>query len=269
MADWDPELYNRFRRYRAEPVDEILRRLALGPSDRVVDLGCGSGENTVQIARQIDQGSALGIDSSPAMIAAAESLRDGLDEPLKSHLEFRRADLRDFNADREYTVVFSNAALQWVSDHRSVLAACYRALEDGGALAVQMPANEHETAQATIQAMAWSARWKGALGMMRTPSAETVLAPENYAAMLSQIGFVDVDCYYHTFHHPMASPVEVVEFVRATALRRFLEKLPPDQHPAFVGELTERLRRAYGTSGPVTFDFRRLFLWGRRPQNGS
>ena len=58
MTDWDPELYNRFRRYRAEPFEAILQRLELGAGERIVDLGCGSGENTVELARRGAHGAA-------------------------------------------------------------------------------------------------------------------------------------------------------------------------------------------------------------------
>jgi len=43
MADWNPELYNRFRRYRAEPVEHILSRLEIAADERMIDLGCGPG----------------------------------------------------------------------------------------------------------------------------------------------------------------------------------------------------------------------------------
>ena len=76
MADWDPELYNRFRRYRAEPVEHILSRLKLGDAEKIIDLGCGSGENTLELARRSAHGSALGVDGSPAMIEAARKLLD-------------------------------------------------------------------------------------------------------------------------------------------------------------------------------------------------
>ena len=65
MADWDPELYNRFRRYRAEPVAHILSRLEFSDNEAILDLGCGSGEHTIELARRSAHGSARGIDGSP------------------------------------------------------------------------------------------------------------------------------------------------------------------------------------------------------------
>ena len=88
MPDWDPELYNRFRRYRAEPFELILARLAIRPDDSIVDLGCGSGENTIELVRLAAHGHATGVDSSSAMIARAEALRARLEPRTPRRLSF-------------------------------------------------------------------------------------------------------------------------------------------------------------------------------------
>jgi trans-aconitate 2-methyltransferase len=264
MADWDPELYNRFRQYRAEPVEMMIARLSLGGGERIADLGCGSGENTIELARRAGDALVDGVDSSPAMIERAIKLRAGLDPAIAKRVAFAIGDMRDFNSDREYTVVFSNAAMQWVREHGPVLASWHRALRPGGRLAVQVPANEHETAQATMHAMAADAPWNEWLTSVRTPSDRSVRAPAEYAAMLAEIGYGEIDCHYHEFHHAMGGAAEVVEFSRATSLRPFLERLPPERHADFIAELTRRLEQAYGTRGPLTFNFRRLFISGRR-----
>jgi trans-aconitate 2-methyltransferase len=83
--------------------------------------------------------------------------------------------------------------------------------------------------------------------------------------MLKSLGYQQVDCYHHTFHHPMDRPADVVSWYRATGLRPFLDAIPKDRHDEFLAVLTSRLERAYGTTGTMTFDFKRLFIWGCRP----
>ncbi|MGO9263410.1 MAG: methyltransferase domain-containing protein [Candidatus Binataceae bacterium] len=263
MPDWDPELYNRFRRYRAEPFELIFARLAVRPDYTIVDLGCGSGENTIELARRAAHGRATGVDSSSAMIARAEALRDKLEPELRDRLNFVTGDFHEFAADREYSVVFSNAALQWSRNHLEVLTRWSRALRPGGRLVVQMPSNHEETAQVTLMDLAHDPAWSDVLGDRQTPS-HVVGSPEDYRVMLEVIGLVEVDCHYHIFHHPMESPAAIVEFSQATALRPFLDRIPAARHAEFIAEFTRRLEQAYGTRGPLTFNFRRLFLWGRR-----
>jgi trans-aconitate 2-methyltransferase len=269
MPDWDPDLYNRFSTYRSEPVAMMLARMDLGRDERIVDWGCGTGEHTAELARRSADGVVIGIDSSPAMIERATKMREKLDANIRDRLHFELADFRTFKGDGEYTVIFSNAALQWASDHRAILTAAFVALAPNGRLVVQMPANENEAAQTTMHQMAGEPPWHSLLGGVRTPSDENVSSPDTYTRLLTELGFVEVDCFYHTFKHPMSNPAEVIEFCRSTSLRRFLDLLPASQHQDFIAELTRRLEVAYGTRGPVTFNFRRLFLWGRRPHNST
>src|SRR5580700_4095559 len=158
MSDWEPDLYNRFRRYRAEPVAHILSRLQLGDGEKIIDLGCGSGENTFELARRSAHGTALGVDGSPAMIEAAHKLLDAEPAELKRRVSFELLDLPEFRADRRYSLIFSNAAFQWIPDHRALFAACFDALRPGGTIVVQMPANETETAKMEIGKLARAAR---------------------------------------------------------------------------------------------------------------
>ncbi|HTQ25053.1 MAG TPA: methyltransferase domain-containing protein [Candidatus Binataceae bacterium] len=275
MNDWDPDLYHRFRGYRDEPFKEILARLEAGDTlaqaaerVRIVDLGCGTGENTAELARRYPGAATLGIDSSPAMIDRALKTREEVEPALRARLDFALGDIRQFNAQeehpREYSMIFSNAALQWTTEHREIFTRCFLALAPGGRLIVQVPANDQETAQVTLSAMASEEPWREALAGVRPPSA-TVAAPEDYRRMLAEIGFTGIDCYYRTYHHPMGSPAEIVEWCRATVLRRYVDRLEATEREPFVEALTARLEKAYGTGGPLIFNFRRLFIWARRP----
>lgn len=266
MSDWEPDLYDRFRRYRAEPVEHILARLDLMENDRVADLGCGPGNNTLELATRVPHGSTHGIDLSPAMIEAAEKKRALCRNDVRKRVSFEVGDISRLYERNRWSVIFSNAALQWLQDHRAVLTRWFNALEPGGRMVVQMPANEIETAKVTLGKMASEASWAARLGGVKEPF-HHVGTPDEYQRLLSEIGFVRCDCYYLTFHHPMKSPAEVVEWYRATGLRPFLDALATEYRAEFLDDLRVRLEHAYGTSGPITFDFRRLFIWARKPSS--
>ena len=262
MADWDPELYNRFRRYRAEPVEHILSRLKLAGDEQIIDLGCGSGENTIELARRSPHGSALGVDGSPAMIEAARKMLDAEPTELKRRVSFELLNVPEFRADRACTLIFSNAPFSGFQT--SARCSPHASMRCGRRpIVVQIPANETEAAKIEIGRIAREAPWKTMLGGRDRAFHEE--PPEFYAAMLAQLGYHRIDCYHLTFHHPMDRPADVVHWYRSTGLRPFLDALPKDRHDEFLGQFTARLNAAYGTSGPMTFDFKRLFIWGRRP----
>ncbi|MFZ0889499.1 MAG: methyltransferase domain-containing protein [Candidatus Binataceae bacterium] len=261
--DWDPELYNRFRRYRAEPVAHILSRLRLGDAERICDLGCGSGENTIELARLSAHGTVCGIDGSPAMVDAARKVLSREPEELRRRVSFEIGEASKFHARGEYTLIFSNALFHWIRDRRALFAACFDALKLGGRIVVQIPANESETAKAELAKLAREEPWHAMLGGMDKPFDEQ--PPEYYARMLAEIGYGEVDCYHRTFHHPMERSADVAEWYRSTGLRPFLDALPAEHHEAFLDTYRGRLERAYSTAGPIVFNFRRLFIWARRP----
>jgi trans-aconitate 2-methyltransferase len=263
MEDWQPDLYNRIQRYRAEPVAHILARLALGESEQIADLGCGSGENTLELARRSRGADAVGIDRSPAMIEAANKLVADAAEDLRRRVRFELGEIERFRAARAYSVIFSNATFHWISDQRALFAACFEALQPRGRIVVQMPANNTETGKAELTVMAREEPWANLLGGLDTAFDEP--AAGHYAAMLREIGYEAIDCYHHTFDHPMDRSADVVEWYRSTGLRPFLARIPAPRHEEFLDAYRRRLERAYGTAGPITFTFRRLFIWARRP----
>ncbi len=124
---------------------------------RIVDLGCGTGELTREMHRRLAAGETVGIDSSPAMLAkSAEFAGDGL--------RFEQGDITAFAADGAFDLVFSNAAIQWVSDHEPLFARLAAALSPTGQLAVQMPANNDHPSHVTAFAIAGEPPFRDALG---------------------------------------------------------------------------------------------------------
>lgn len=132
---WDADDYSRNSQLQSGWAGELLGKLALQGDERILDLGCGDGRTTAILAARLPAGSAVGIDSSAEMIALARE-----HFPAESHptLRFQLADAGSLPFAGAFDVVFSNAALHWVLDHRPLLAGIRRALVPGGRLLLQM-----------------------------------------------------------------------------------------------------------------------------------
>ncbi|MHB1000816.1 MAG: class I SAM-dependent methyltransferase [Armatimonadota bacterium] len=123
--EFDGIKYRQASSHQEEWGTRLMHELELHGNERVLDLGCGDGRLTRQIAEMVPDGSVVGIDSSFGMIDAAMI-------HIKPNLLFKQQDILELDELEEYDVIFSNAALHWVHDHNYVLNASYRALCQGG-----------------------------------------------------------------------------------------------------------------------------------------
>ena len=112
---------------------ELIAKLELGGREHILDAGCGDGKVTAEIARALPCGSATGIDASPQMI---EFARTAFPRSQCPNLEFHVMDARRIRFDRQFDLIFSNAALHWVDDHQAFLRGAAAGLRSGGRLIV-------------------------------------------------------------------------------------------------------------------------------------
>ena len=105
--------------------------MALRGGERILDLGCGPGALTAELAALVPAGSVLGIDASESMIATARRDHAG------ANLRFERCDINSIDFEAQFDVVFSNATLHWIRDHRRLLANVFKSLKDGGQARLQ------------------------------------------------------------------------------------------------------------------------------------
>lgn len=131
MTTWNPAEYARSSAGQKQWAEELLSSLSLIGDEAILDLGCGDGKITGRLAQAVARGRAVGIDSSEEMIRYAQANYQGAEYP---NLRFRLLDVLKLDYVNEFDLVFSNAALHWVKDHRAVLEAACRALRRGGRL---------------------------------------------------------------------------------------------------------------------------------------
>jgi trans-aconitate 2-methyltransferase len=235
---WDAEQYERFKRERELPFEDLFALIRPRDNMRVIDLGCGTGELTKKLQERL-HADVLGLDSSAEMLAKApvptvhgsiEQFADGSDE---------------------YDLVFSHAALHWIPDHATLIPKLLQRTKTGGQLAVQMPSNhQHRAALIIAEVAGWRRE-------------SPLLSIAEYADLLWAHGGRNLTVFEKVYCHEMPDADAILEWVRGTALLPYLERLGEADRPAFVDEVRARYRREF-SGGPLLFGFRRTLFAATR-----
>lgn len=137
LAPWDGELYAANTAHHRRYDDEFLATLGLRPTDRVLDVGCGSGDFTAKVAAFVPEGHVVGLEPQPSMVDEARRRS----RPNQSFALAPAQDLAVAVADEEepFDLVMSRSVLHWVPerDHRTILEQCKRVLRPGGMLRIE------------------------------------------------------------------------------------------------------------------------------------
>jgi trans-aconitate 2-methyltransferase len=147
----------------------LLGLLSLSPRESVLDIGCGDGHHTAQIAGLVPEGQVVGIDRSREMIAFAQEHFPPTDFPNLRFLQ-RDASNLSFDDEFEFDAIFSNAVLHWVLDHKPVLSGIARSLRPGGRCVLQMggKGNGADVIRALDRCLA-DPKWHGAPHFPESP----------------------------------------------------------------------------------------------------
>lgn len=264
---WDPDRYARFSAERSEPFWDLVALIRPsgepgGVFGRCADLGCGTGELTAAVTDRLDIAEMLGVDSSDAMLARARTEAGDRDHRLR----FARGDIAQWTGRSDHDLVLSNASLHWVPDHPAVLQRWWAAIAPGGQLAVQVPANADHPVALIAHQVASTEPFLAAFSQMPPPDpvAQNVLAPEQYAVVLDELGATDQTVRLQVYAHRLASTSDVVEWMRGTSITRFLRALPADLGEQYVATYRQRVIEALGQSEPFFYPFKRILMWARK-----
>lgn len=254
--DWSAGQYGKFEAERTRPAADLLARVATAGVARVVDLGCGPGNSTELLVQRFPHAAVLGIDLSEEMLAAARARLPGV--------EFRRADIAAWRPEAPADVIFANASLQWVPDHETLFPALLAGLAPGGTLAVQMPDNLDEPTHRLMREIAADGPWAERLAGAAAGRAERHGAAWYYG-LLGGRGARTIDVWRTTYFHPLAGAGAVVEWLKGTGLRPFLERLLPAETEPFLERYRAAIAEAYpARGGVVLLPFPRLFIVATR-----
>ena len=252
MPTWDPQEYLKFADHRLRPALDLLAQIPPNNPRTVYDLGCGPGTITRLLAERWPDAAVTGIDSSSEMLGRASREAPGV--------ALLQADIAQWSAPSPAHLLFSNATLHWLDDHRGLLPRLVAQLAPGGVLAVQMPRNHQAPSHLLIEEAASDGSWHALLSQVRQVL-RSVESAETYYRIFSSL-VQRVDIWETEYLHVLEGDNPVLEWTKGTALRLYLDVLDEPDRGAFLARYATRVSAAYPKQpdGRTLLPFNRIFL---------
>ena len=252
---WNPDLYHKFQAQRSAPFYDLLALVEIRENLKVIDLGCGTGNLTRELAGALPNSHVTGLDSSPQMLEKAAPLST-------SNLVFERGDQTELTD--EWDLIFSNAALHWSENHVKLIPQLFDKLRPGGQIAVQIPSNHNHISHQIYRETAEEEIFKFILqGYQRHAP---VLPIDDYARILFNCGAEEILVFEKIYPHVLENADAVVEWISGTALVPYFERIG-EHKEAFVESIREKMKASLPGS-PVFYPFRRILFSARKPNHG-
>jgi len=244
---WSPADYQQHAGFVPVLGASVLARLAPKRGEHILDLGCGDGVLTEQIAAA--GATVLGVDASPQMVEAAR----------RRGVEAQVFDARVLPFDAVFDAVFSNAVLHWIQDADAPIAGVARALKPGGRFVAELGGHTNVASIATAIRAVFRQHGIPVALPWYYPT------PDEYRARLEAHDLIVRDI--RLFPRPTALPTGMEGWLRTFCSGQF-EKVPPGEASEIESEIVELLRPALcDTAGRWTADYVRLQVIAERPNS--
>ena len=229
---WNAEDYAKNSSAQAIWANELITKLALQGNESLLDIGCGDGRITAEIARRLPSGFVVGIDSSENMIALASK------SFACDNLTFYMMNATDIHFNKMFDVAFSNATLHWVKDHQAVLSNLRKHLNPQARILFQMGGrgNAQEMAEIADQVIV-SSEWAAYFQGFAFPY--SFYDAEDYERWLPKTGFeaIRIELIPKDMVHKNSD--ELKGWLRTTWFP-YTDRLPQDKRETFLDELVKQ-----------------------------
>lgn len=262
MYQWNPEDYALHSAPQERAAREMLDQLELHANDSVLDIGCGDGRHTAVIAARVPQGRVVGMDSSPDMVRYASKCFPPIDHP---NLRFQLGDASALGFFSEFSVVFSNSVLHWITDHSPVVTGIAKALVPGGRCQLQMSGRGNfADVRAACDTVASKSLWRSAfvgfdLGI-------SFHGPEEYRELLIGAGLIPEEVALIERDEVYPNREALVGFWRNVA-HPYISRITSDRKALFVETVVDNYLTKWpaGRDGRIRVATKRLYVRARKP----
>ncbi len=254
---WDAEKYDYVKAPQIDSGMELITLAQVRDTDSILDIGCGTGILTIELARQASKGFVVGIDSSKEMLVKA----------MEKSASFKNVSLLPISAQsmdfaERFDLAFSNSVLQWIKEQQEVMKIVYRSLKNGGRIAFQLPAKKFyreffdyiNNSIALLELEKYYTNW---VSPWYFPTKEA------YETLLNNAGFGNINVSYNDYRLVFVNVNEVLEWWSSAGLRPYLSILPEREQEYFKYAFAMSFENNRTEKG-IEFGFRRLFAFAEK-----
>lgn len=254
---WDAEKYDSTHGPQIDAGMELIAMANVRDTDSILDIGCGTGKLTLELARLASNGNIIGIDPSEEMLGKARENTSSI-----SNISLMNISAQKIYFKNEFDLAYSNSAFQWIKEQEDVAVRTYRALKKNGRIAVQLPARGFcpamsENIHRAFSALGLESQYKKMDWPWRFP------LKEEMKSFLKDAGFTKVNAFYKEYMFLFESINDVLDWGVSAGLRPFLSPLSEKKQERFKYAFAMGFENHRNEKG-IEFQFRRLFAFGEK-----
>jgi trans-aconitate 2-methyltransferase len=250
--EFDGDKYKKASAHQKEWANKILGELQFTGNETILDLGCGDGVITDQLAGMVPDGEVLGIDASEGMIKTA------LQGKKHENVAFELKDINEFDYSNTFDFIFSNATLHWILDHRKLLKNTFRALKSGGTIRFSFAGDGNCSYFFTVIRRAMD---KPGFAQYFQSSSWPWYMPgiDRYRELAAQAEFSEIEIWDENADRYFEDSEEMIKWIDQPSIVPFLKCIPETEKQNFRNYVVEQMIRNTKQEDGTCFEtFRRI-----------
>jgi trans-aconitate methyltransferase len=236
----------------------LICELRLRGDERILDLGCGDGTLTAELAQLVPDGFVLGIDASQSMVETARK------DHVRTNLRFELQDINTIDFLSEFDVVFSNATLHWIRHHKKLLKNVHRSLKKQGMARFQFAADGNcsnliRTVGEIMSQTEYAVYFRDFDWPWCMPTVD------EYRSLLTEVPFGQKKVWCENADKYFESAEAMTKWIEQPSLVPFLARVAERDRQRFRDAVVERMiSRTLRNDGTYFETFRRLNVLARK-----
>jgi trans-aconitate 2-methyltransferase len=256
--EFDAEKYTKASSHQKEWGKKLISELSLKGNEKILDLGCGDGGITAQLAELVPEGLVVGIDASRGMINSAEKTHKA------QNLRFELIDINEIDFENEFDIVISNATLHWIKDHNKLLSNVYKTLKKDGILRFNFAADGNcSTFFKVVRQVMNEKQYAGYFNHFDWPWYMPTI--DEYRKLLELSGFKERKVWSENADRFFRNEDEMIGWVEQPSLVPFLRCVADTDKQAFRDAVVKRMVEETLRSDGTCFEtFRRINVFAKK-----